>query len=182
MASNRITLLALATLFGIVAPSLASACCDATAPIAYPAFAPLGYGVGCVGCVAPAVSGTPVAPAPIVVGTVVTPFGGPCCNWYGCGNCVWGAGWTGWTSWSGGVGVPFGPPSSLYVVNQGPKYSGPGVMVPYRTYSPDTAYAPAADYPYVPGYARPYYGRYAFHDPAYMNPRYQHVPHRHPPY
>jgi len=182
MSFNRIALVAFATLFSIFAPSLASACCDATAPIAYPAFAPLGYDGGCVGCVAPAVNGTPVAPAPIVVGTVVTPFGGPCCNWYGCGNCVWGAGWTGWTSWSGGVGVPFGPPSSLYVVNQGPKYSGPGVMVPYRTYSPDTAYAPAADYPYVPGYARPFYGRYAFHDPAYMNPRYQHVPHRHPPY
>jgi hypothetical protein len=29
------------------------------------------------------------------------------------------------------------------------------IVVPYKTYSPDTAYAPAADYPYVPGYARP---------------------------
>ena len=41
--------------------------------------------------------------------------------------------------------------SPLYVVNQGPVYSGPGLMQPYATYSPDTAYAPAADYPYVPG-------------------------------
>jgi hypothetical protein len=42
---------------------------------------------------------------------------------------------------------------------------------------PDTVWAPATDYPYVPGFARPYYVGYAFHDPAYMNPRYQHVPH-----
>jgi hypothetical protein len=55
-------------------------------------------------------------------------------------------------------------------------------VVPYKTYSPDTAYAPAADYPYVPGYARPYYGHYAFHDPAYMNPRHGHVPHGRPVY
>ena len=73
-------------------------------------------------------------------------------------------------------GAPWASVSALYVVNQGP--TGPGIVVPYRTYSPDTAYAPAADYPYVPGYARPYYGRYAFRDPAYMNPHYQHVPPR----
>lgn len=187
MSFKRITLVALAALFSIVSPSLASACCEARAPLGYPAFVPVGP-VGpvgfanCVGCVAPALNGTPVAPAPITVSGVVTPFGGPCCGWYGCGNCFWGAGWNGWTAWNGGVAVPFGPPSALYVVDQGPTYSGPGIVVPYRTYSPNTAYAPAADYPYVPGYARPYYGRYAFHDPAYMNPRYQHVPHRQPLY
>ena len=75
------------------------------------------------------------------------------------------------------MSVPFGPPSA----NQGPTFSGPGVVVPYKTYSPDTAYAPAADYPYVPG-SRPYYGHYAFHDPAYMNPRNYHVPHARPVY
>jgi len=128
------------------------------------------------GCVAPALNGTAIAPAPIAVSGVVSPFGGPCCGWYGC--CFWGAGWNGWSAWRGGVAVPFGPPSALYVVNQGPTYSGPGIVVPYKTCSPDTAYAPAADYPYIPGYARPYYDRYAFHDPAYMNPRYHHVPHR----
>jgi hypothetical protein len=58
----------------------------------------------------------------------------------------------------------------------------PAVPVPYKTYSPDTLWAPASDYPYVPGFARPYYGHYAFHDPAYMNPRYQHVPHWRPFY
>jgi len=59
----------------------------------------------------------------------------------------------------GGVSVPFGPPSA----NQGPTFSA------------------AADYPYVPG-SRPYYGHYAFHDPAYMNPRNYHVPHARPVY
>jgi hypothetical protein len=148
MSFKRITLVALATLFCMVLPSLASACCEARAPLGYPAFVPVGpvAPVGfanCFGCVAPAISGTPVAPAPIAVSGVVSPFGGPCCGWYGCGNCGWG--WSGWSSWSGGVGVPFGPPSALYVVNQGPTYSGPGIVVPYKTYSPDTAYAPAAD-------------------------------------
>ena len=32
----------------------------------------------------------------------------------------------------------------------GPGFSGPGITVPYRTYSPAPAYAPP--YPYVPGY------------------------------
>ena len=56
----------------------------------------------------------------------------------------------------------------------------PALPVPDYVYSPDTVWAPATDYPYVPGFARPYYDGYAFHDPAYMNPRYQHVPHRWP--
>jgi len=126
MSFSRLTLSAFMTLVSIMTPSLASACCEAAAPIAYPA-------------------------------------------WYGCGNCVWGAGWGGWAAWAG-------PPSPLI------RGVHPAVPVPYKTYSPDTVWAPAADYPYVPGYSRPYYGRYAFHDPAYMNPRYQHVPHRRPLY
>ncbi len=74
------------------------------------------------------------------------------------------------------------------MVNQGPYYSGPGLTQPYSTYSPDTAYAPAADYPYVPGIRRatapalrlppPYYSHlyyrphYAYRAPLYMRPRY----------
>jgi len=181
MSFKRITFVAFATFFSVASASLALACCEARDSLGYPAFVPVGP-VGpvgfanCFGCVAPALNGTAIAPAPIAVSGVVSPFGGPCCGWYGC--CFWGAGWNGWSAWSGGVAVPFGPPSALYVVNQGPTYSGPGIVVPYKTCSPDTAYAPAADYPYIPGYARPYYDRYAFHDPAYMNPRYHHVPHR----
>ena len=113
----------------------------------------------------------------------------------GCGNC---GGWGGGAAWSGGCGgcggggwsggcgscgnsVAYAAP---YVVNQGPVYSGPGLSVPYATYSPEASYAPATDYPYVPGYgygqpaypnyyARSYYRqRYAFHSPVYMHPRY----------
>jgi hypothetical protein len=207
MPFHRATLVALATLFTVGMTSLASACCDwgYSAPVAYAAVAPVGYG-GCGGCGGPtaaAVYAAPIAPAPIAVAAAVTPFGGPCCNWNGCGNCGgwggggcgncgfgggWGGGWGGSCGSCGGCGgcgrtVAYAMPS-LYVANQGPYYSGPGVSVPYATYSPETAYAPAADYPYVPGYgygqpaypsyyARPYYrSRFAFRDPAYMHPRY----------
>jgi hypothetical protein len=89
MSFKRITLVALATLFCILSTSLASACCEARAQLGYPAFVPVGPVApagfaNCFGCVAPAVSGTPVAPAPIAVSGVVTPFGGPCCGWYDC--------------------------------------------------------------------------------------------------
>ena len=109
----------------------------------------------------------PVAPAPIVLTTTTTAFGGPCCNYngcggcgqvsYGCGNCgqvSYGCGNCGAVSYGcgncGGYAVP-----SLYMVNQGPVYSGPGLTVPYETYSPEMAYAPATDYPYVSAYAAP---------------------------
>jgi hypothetical protein len=101
-----------------------------------------------------------------------------CCgsvSWnVGCGNCGavgwggggWGGGWTPGRCNNCGV-------SPLYVVNQGPVYTGPGLMQPYATYSPDTAYAPAANYPYVPGYGYgpapvppPYYS------PLYYRPHY----------
>jgi hypothetical protein len=62
-------------------------------------------------------------------------------------------------------------PSPIYVVNQGPAYTGPGIMVPYRSWSPAPSYGPTSAYPYVPGYGaagprvvyryvrRPYYSR-----------------------
>lgn len=67
-----------------------------------------------------------------------------CCgsvSWnVGCGNCGavgwcgggWGGGWTPGRCNNCGV-------SPLYVVNQGPVYTGPGLMQPYATYPPDTA-------------------------------------------
>jgi hypothetical protein len=127
---------------------------------------------------------------------------GNCGGWgSGCGNCGsvgwgggWGGGWgSGWGSggccggsnWGGGCcgrTVVYAVP---YMVNQGPYYSGPGLTAPYSTYSPDTAYAPAANYPYVPGYgygpapvAPPYYSHlyyhphYAYRAPMYAHPRY----------
>lgn len=216
MTFHRVVLVALATFLSVGMTSFASAdCCGwgYGSPVAYAAS--VGYG-GCGGCSAPvaaAVVAQPVAPAPIVVSApvAVTPFGGPCCSWSGCGYCggagagcggcgggwggsVFGVGYSGW-SWGrcGNCGAGWGGgccasatayASPLYVVNQGPYYSGPGLMQPYATYSPDTAYAPASDYPYVPGgygygptpvrspyYARLYYHpHYAYHAPVYGRP------------
>jgi len=117
-------------------------------------------------------------PAFAILVSIITPsLASACCDvpapivcpaWYG--NCLWGgwASWNGWWNAWGGQAAWAGPPSPLS------RGVHPVVPAPYYVYSPDTVWAPAADYPYVPGYARPYYGRYAFHDPAYMNPRYQH--------
>ena len=138
MAFHRVTLVALATFFSLGMTQLASACCDVgfAAPFAY-APAPIAYG-GCGSCGAPTaavVFAQPVAPSPIILTTTTTPFGGPCCNYngcggcgqvsYGCGNCApvgYGCGSC------GGYAVP-----SLYVVNQTPVYSGPALTIPYET-------------------------------------------------
>jgi hypothetical protein len=203
MSFQRTVFVAFATLFTLGMTSLASACCGDwgyAAPIAYApvavapvAVAPVPWG-GCGGCGAPTaaavyaqpVAPVPVAPAPIAVGS----WGGGCCggSWGGSwGGGSWGGGsWGG--SWGGGCGgcgaVAWGGPSPLYVVNQGPAYTGPGLMVPYGTYTPDTAYAPATNYPYVPAYgsAQPAYNpyfehlyyrpRYAYRGPAYIRARY----------
>jgi hypothetical protein len=96
----------------------------------------------------------------------------------GWGGVGYGGGWTPGRCNNCGV-------SPIYVVNQGPAFSGPGLMQPYATYSPDTAYAPATDYPYVPGYGYgpapvrpPYYGHlyyhphYSYRAPMYGHPHY----------
>ena len=69
----------------------------------------------------------------------------------------------------------------MYVGNQGLEYSGPGLTVPFGTYSPATNLAAPAQYPYVagPGYSYgpryPYYrSRYAYR--PYGNP-YRYYPH-----
>ena len=182
MSFHRVFVVAAATLFSIGMTSLASASCCGwgySAPVAYATVAPAVYG-GCGTCGAPTaavVYAQPVAPAPIVVNPVVpTSFGGPCCSWGGCGNCGYsdwsgGCGSCGVTAWNGcnscGVtawngcntcGVAYSAP---YVVNQGPVYSGAGIMA-YQTYSPDTAYVPATDYPYAPGYGASYGPGYGY--------------------
>jgi hypothetical protein len=201
MSLYRVILVALATLFTIGMTSFASADCCGWGYSA-PVVSPLVYGNGCGGCGAPtaaAVYAAPVAPV------MSAPFGGPCCGWNGCGDCgggSWGGGsWGGWGGYGdgcgncgwGGYGTGCGGCGravvySLPIVNRGPAYTGPGITMPYSTYSPDTAYAPAADYPYVPGYgsaynagygggygggygyARPHYRHYAYRGAAY--PRY----------
>ena len=97
-------------------------------------------------------------------------FGGGGCGGGGCGGC-------------GGCSSTFGyhpvVPAPLYVVNQGPEYSGPGLMVPFGTYSPATNVAAPGAYPYVAGrgygygprYPRPNYGsRYTYTGRYWGNP------------
>ena len=116
MSFHSATIVALAAVFTAAMTSLASACC------------------------VPVVSGEtnspnpiPLAPAPIYVGP-------------------WSGGWSGSPKsfgpslvGSGGCGCCGCGPSPLYVVDQGPDYTGPGVMVPFLTYRPATSY------PYVSG-------------------------------
>jgi hypothetical protein len=197
MSLCRVILVAFATLFTVGMTSFASAECCGWGYSA-PTVSPLIYGNGCGGCAAPG------APAPIAVGVAATPFGGPCCSWNGCGNCGWGGYGSGcsncgWGGWGGGCGTSCGwggwggrwgsggcggcSGAVVYnvpIVNQGPVYGGPGITVPYSTYSPDTDYAPAADYPYVPGYGAGYGGGYGYGAayPHYARPYYRHYAYR----
>ena len=167
MLFHRTILVACSALFATVLSSAAFAQCGScggwgvSAAVAF-APAPV-YSGGCGGCgsvavavqpvvevqpvvVQPVVEAVPIVPAPIAVG-----WSGGC----GCGSC-------------GGCSSTFGcqsaaVPSPYYIVNQGPVYSGPGVMIPYGTYSPGTGLANPAAYPYVggPGYGygpRPGFG------------------------
>ena len=156
MSRHRAILVALATLLTAGTTSAALACCEwgSPAPIAYqwsgcggcgPAVAPVTYAApvlagGCGGCGAPlATYAQPFVP-PLVAPAVG--WGGGCgCS--GCGGC-------------GGYATPaIEPtpiaPSPIYVVNQGPDYTGPGLMVPYRVYAPGAGYAPPPAYSYVTG-------------------------------
>jgi hypothetical protein len=163
----------------------------APAPYAPPVYAqPAPYYAQPLAIPAPVPPPMPVAPAPIAVDHWDT---GGCGT---LGGCFGGCGAFGGPSCGGGFGVGFGfggcncgrsvayVPSPLYVVDQGPDYSGPGMMVPYGTYAPGAAYAPAINYPYVGpryGYRRPGYypyrayrgPRYAFRAHVYVHPRYR---------
>jgi hypothetical protein len=161
MSFYRISFVALATLFTIGMTSIASACCGGSyAPVVYVPPSPITYGCGascgCGGCGAPTaavVYAEPVAPAPVVY-----------THGCGCGATV---------DYAAPAVAPTPiAPSPIYVVNQGPDYTGPGVMVPYRTWSPYEAYQPVGPYPYLPGYgfhrhwhdwhgARRFYGGHA---------------------
>jgi len=182
MSFHRSVFVALATVFVVgMAPSAFAQCCGYQAPAqTYYAPAPVAQGCGTCGvqAYAPIVYATPVAPAPINVGCGVcgtptaavtfVPQVAPTPTWgNGCGGC--------------GAPAPIAyngcnpcaapaysqQPAPLYVTNQGPDYSGPGVMVPYRTYAPQAEYAPP---PYYPAYPHRYYPRPYYHH-AYYAPR-----------
>lgn len=89
---------------------------------------------GCGGCAsyAPAPQPVPMIAEPVPVTTYAQPTA-PAPIWVGGCGC-------------GSRGLFYAP---RYVVNQGPDFSGPGIMEPYRTYTPDDAYAPTTAYPYI---------------------------------
>ena len=99
--------------------------------------APAGYGYGCGGC---------AGPAPVV-------YERPSYTGWGCGGCGrYGHYHHGWAT------ATYIEPSPIYVVNLGPSYDGPGVMVPFGTWSPDAAWGYGhRHYPYI---HRHYYARW----------------------
>jgi hypothetical protein len=153
MSLHRVVLAGLAAVFTVGMTSLASAgCCGwgAPAPVAY---APSPCGT-CGAPSAAVVYAQPVAPAPppVVVGWTMG---------CGCHSVVYA------TPAPVIEPTPIAP-TPIYVVNQGPEYDGPGIMVPYRTWTPTPAPA-YAGYPYVRGYgygARPwrYHARIAYRE------------------
>jgi hypothetical protein len=151
MSLHRVVLVGLATLFTAGVSSAASAnCCGwgAAAPVAY---APVTYAsAGCGGCGTPTaavVYAQPVMPAPApVVGIWAS---GGC----GCNNLISYA-----TPAVEAIAVA---PSPIYVVNQGPDYTGPGIMTPYHTWTPSASYVVPGAYPYVSGYGAAYH-RYGY--------------------
>jgi hypothetical protein len=126
---------------------------------------------GCGGCgfaaYAPITDATPIAPAPIGVGCggcgtprAVATYA-PAPSWgTGCAVCGAAVRYVVPTPTGCGGCVAYVQPAPLYVVNQGPEYSGPGIMVPYRSWA-----RPAAYTPYGPAYYRwhHYYGGYGYH-------------------
>jgi len=148
MSLYRTTIAALATLFTAAMTSAALACCGGGSYAVY------GYGWNsCNGCGAVPVFAPPAPvvqiapPAPLVT----TGWGTGC----GCGQAIVYA-----TPAQEPIPVS---PAAIYVTNQGPDYTGPGIMEPYRIWSPAQGYAPAPDYPYVSGYGYGYPLPYRVH-------------------
>ena len=86
----------------------------------------------------------------------------------------YGGGYGGGYSGCGNCGVPavYTTPAPLYVVNQGPAFEGPGLMVPYHSYAPPVEYAPPPAYPpYAGGYGGGYAGAMAVVMAAVMRAR-----------
>ncbi len=156
MSHHRVVLAVLATLFTAGISSAASAgCCGwgvAAAPVTY---APVAYAsAGCGGC------GTPTAA--VVYAQPVAPvvYGG----WGGCGHCGGG-----FVSYAPAVEAIAIAPAPIYVVNQGPDYTGPGIMTPYHTWMPSASYVVPGSYPYRAGYGYGYH-RYGYvHRPVYWH-------------
>jgi hypothetical protein len=163
MSLHRAMFFVLGLLFTAGMTSAASACCGwgPQAPFAY---APAGCG-GCVTPTAAAVYAAPVAPAPPPVAWRTWPrrtwaWGTGC----GCHRAYVYAATPALTL------TPIAP-APIYVVNQGPDYTGPGITVPYHLWRTGSYIAPGS-YPYVSGYG--YWHRYGYRygvHPRFFAPR-----------
>lgn len=134
---------------GRVFPSAAcGGLCGSPPPVLYRAPLPVGA--------------IPVAPDPIAVDHWDTNGFGDCRfpgDYFGAcasfGRCGWfsGPGACGGPASCGVCGRPavaYRPaPSPIYIVNQGPEYSGPGFFIPFKTYSPTTGLAAPRQFPYI---------------------------------
>jgi hypothetical protein len=134
------------------------------------AFPPAACGNACASPRAPAIrypvlspiAPVPVEPAPIAVDHWDTHGFGDCKfpgDYFGaCGN-IGRCGWFGGPGPCGGPPAPCGAcgrpgaylpaPTPIYIVNQGPDYSGPGLMIPFKTYSPTNGLAMPRAFPYI---------------------------------
>ncbi|MDE1972476.1 MAG: hypothetical protein KGL96_06230 [Hyphomicrobiales bacterium] len=117
---------------------------------------------------APAPAPIAIAPAPIAVDHWDTGgwggWGGWGNNWGGCGCCCNRGLFT-----SGA----FVTPGPVYIVNQGPQYSGPGIMIPSLGYAPGEGVAGPGTYPYVgPYHPHAYYGYHPYRHRYYYHGRY----------
>lgn len=204
MSFHRIIIAALAAWFVTGTASVASADCGGCG-WGSPAFfayqpAPLYVFGGCGGCGQLAVTYAPVPYAPPAFAPAQPPLApAPIAADH------WDTG--GWGGWGGcgcgrcgcGRSVVYAAPAlaPIYVVNQGPEYTGPGVVVPYGTYAPQADLAAPGDYPYVSHrgygygvrrpYGHPYYHgagpHFAYGERGYVHPHhYGPAPywHRHP--
>jgi hypothetical protein len=182
MSFQRSILVAIATLITVGMTQVASAqtgcggCGTAAyAPLIYATPVepqPIAVGTGCGNCGAPVSCCAPSFTA--AYAAPVAQWGGGC---GGCGSPVgyggygggvgyggYGGGYGAGYSGCGNCGVPavYTTPAPLYVVNQGPAFEGPGLMVPYHSYAPTAEYAPPPAYPpYAGGYQGGYGGGYA---------------------
>ena len=152
MSFHRVMLAAIAAIFTVAMTSMASAC-GGWSGCGGGWSGCAGWAGGCGATVAPTTTGVPVttyvrpiAPAPIWVGGC------------GCG------------SYRGLLVAP----QPIYQVNQGPEYTGPAIMEPYRTYTSETAYAPTEEYPYI--------GRHPYVGPRYAYRAHEFRPHVHGPH
>lgn len=160
MSLHRVLVAVVATIFTAGISSAASArCCGwgAATPVAY---APVTYAnAGCGHCGTPSaavVYAQPVMPAPVPV--VATTWGSCGCA-CGCRGLISYA--------SPGVEPIAIAPAPIYVVNQGPDYTGPGIMTPFHTWTQPDSYVVPGSYPYFSGYGA-WHRHYGYaHRPLY---------------